>query len=76
MNPHHIVIHAHDSKVARDGSFLCDLFQINQFTVEDKQAVLRSLFNDFKSKRNAHGQADKERKENDRQGHGQTCSHG
>lgn len=38
-------------EVARENSFLCEMFQLHGFKCGDKQIILRRLFEDYKQKR-------------------------
>lgn len=44
--------HPTNMRVARNFSILCSRFQEAKMTVEEKQEVLKALFQDFKDKRN------------------------
>lgn len=48
-----------EMQIARESSWLCELFQINQMTIEDKQAIIRNLVTEFKLKKQKenHGQS-------------------
>jgi serine/threonine-protein kinase RIO1 len=53
-----------EMKLARDSSWLCEIFQGNNMTVEDKQNVIRSLKREHKEEEEDedYGQSDKKRK--------------
>lgn len=46
-----------EMKIAREASWLCNLFQKNNMTVEEKQKIIRKVTREHKRKESLNGQS-------------------